>query len=174
MVFLGPLSLLAMVGCASKGTAPGSSAPLFLHEVPVGMHLSLERSVKFEPGSLRIYLQNGEVHHGFGFFGRGGVDRYRTYCTLVLGDSLKETDTLTPREFTIESFQQDTTYLLNELSEFRTEWRLSSENSPKPWAFTCYKVGNAAYEGPIKMREIDVVVGDYLRIKPATPAKSAD
>lgn len=162
-LLLFPLSLL-LVACA--GTAP-QQAPRFLHEVPVGTLLSLERALPFKAGVIRVYFQDGQVHHGFGFFGHGGVNRYRTHCMLELSHKPSTDFSLAPREYRLDTVRWDVTYLMLDTSEFRTEWRLSGGGEPQAHAFTCFKTGNAAFEPHLTLQEIDHAVGDYLRLKAA-------
>lgn len=155
-----PLSLL-LAGCAGMAT---QETPRFLHEVPAGTLLSLERPVQFRAGVLRVYFQDGQLHHGFGFFGYKGVNRYRAHCALELNRKPDADFDLTPREFRLARVLWDVTYLMMDTSEFRTQWRLGGGGEPQAYAFVCYKTGNAAYESPLSLEEIDHVVGDYFRL----------
>jgi hypothetical protein len=163
-IFLSLLTSLLLAGCAA--TAP-QQTPRYLHQVPVGTLLSLERSLAFQDGATRVYLQDGQVHKGFGFFGYGGVNRYRAHCMLELAHRPTADLTLSPREFRLATVRWDVTYQQSDTSEFRTEWRLTDGGEPRVHAFTCIKAGNAAYEPPLTLQEIDQVVGDYFRLKSA-------
>jgi len=158
-----PFSLL-LAACA--GT-PAQHAPRYLHEVPAGTLLALERPLPFKAGNIRVYLQDGQVHHGFGFFGHGGVNRYRTHCLLELRRKPPADFSLEAREYRLEAVHWDVTYLMLDTSEFRTEWRLGGGGEPQAYAFTCFKTGNAAFEAPLSLPEIDHAVGDYFRLKAA-------
>ncbi len=157
--------ILLLTGCA--GTAERQT-PHYIHEVSPGTLLSLERSLPFKAGSLRVFLQDGQVHHGFGFFGHGGVNRYRAHCVLELKQKTVADMELVAREYRLTAVQWDVTYLMLDSSEFRTEWRLSGGGEPAAHAFVCRKIGNAAYERHLTLEEIDHVVGDYFRLKAAT------
>lgn len=154
---------LLLTACAG---GPERPAPQFLHQVPAGTRLSLERPLPFKDGSLRVFLQDGQLYYGYGFFGRGGVSIYRAYCMLELKDKPSGDMTLTPREFRLGAVSWDVTYSIRDMSDFRTEWRLDGGGEPRIHAFVCRKTGNAAYEPPLTLEEIDRVVGDYFRLKP--------
>lgn len=158
-----PLFLL-LAGCAGPASQP---APRFLHEVPVGTLLSLERQLPFKAGTIRVYLQDGRLHQGFGFFGHGGVNRYRPYCMLELNQKPASDLVLEAREYRMEAVRWDITYQMMDTSEFRTEWRLSGGGEPQAYAFTCFKADNAAFESHLTLQEIDHAVGEYFRLKEA-------
>jgi hypothetical protein len=157
------LSLL-LAGCAGTGI---DHAPRYLHQVPAGTLLSLERPVQFLPGVLRVYFQDGQIHRGFGFFGSDGINRYRAYCALELQQKPTAALELSPREFRLAHVTRDVTYVMNDTSEFRTQWRLAGTDEPQAYAFVCYKSANAAHEPPLSLEEIDQVVGDFFRLKEA-------
>jgi hypothetical protein len=157
---------LLLSGCA---TTASDHPPRFLHQVPAGTLLSLERPLQFRAGVLRVYFQDGQIHRGFGFFGSDGINRYRAYCALELQQKPDADLELTPREFRLAHVTWDVTYVMNDTSEFRTQWRLDGSDEPQAYAFVCYKNANAAHEPPLSLEEIDQVVGDYFRLKDTTP-----
>lgn len=157
--------VLLLAGCAVPGDR--AAAPRFLHQVPGGTLLSLERPVQFIAGSLRVYFQDGKSYQNAGTLGFLGVNRYRAYCALELQQKPAADLELTPRQFRMDKVAWDVTYVMMDTSEFRTHWRLSG-GDPAPYAFVCYKTGNAAYESPLSLEEIDLVVGDYFRLRSHT------
>lgn len=159
-----PLLLLPslLTGCAGPTER---QTPRFLHQVPAGTVLALERELTFKAGEIRVYFQDGQLHQRFGFFGRGGVNRYRAHCMLELKQAPDTALNLSPRDFQLRSVRWDVTYLMMDTSEFRTQWRLTDGGEPSVHAFTCIKTGNAAYEPHLTLEEIDRVVGNYFRLK---------
>ncbi len=155
---------LLVAGCAATDQ---HRPPRFLHQVPPGTLLAVERPLHFKAGSLRVYLQDGQLYYGYGFFGRGGVSIYRPYCMLELKQKPSGDLTLPVREFRLDSVRWDVTYQIRDISEFRTEWRLEGGGEPRIHAFVCVKTGNAAHEPHLTLDEIDDVVGDYFRLKAA-------
>ncbi|GAB4294105.1 MAG: hypothetical protein Kow0096_10080 [Thiohalomonadaceae bacterium] len=154
--------LLLLAGCATSGERAATLR--FLHQVPAGTLLSLERTVQFPAGSLRVYFQDGKLYQNAGILGFLGVNRYRAYCALELRQKPAADLELTPRQFRMDKVEWDVTYVGLDTSEFRTQWRLSG-GDPAPYAFACYKTGNAAYEAPLSLKEIDRVVGEYFRLQ---------
>ncbi|MFA5627273.1 MAG: hypothetical protein WCX90_01225 [Thiohalomonadaceae bacterium] len=162
-----PLRSMAMVaifwltGCAITDTS--TKTPVFLHEVPAGTLLALERTVNFAPDSMRVYFQNGEVYSQPGILILQGVNRYRPYCVLVLRDKSATERKLTPRQYRLDRVNWDVSYMVMDVSEFRTEWLITGED-PEPHSFVCYKRGNAAYEQALSLKEIDRTVGSYFKL----------
>lgn len=154
---------LLLAACATSG----ERTPRFLHEVPAGTVLALERPVPFAAGQWRAYFQDGRLYSGYGIFGRGGVNRYRAHCILELSREPDADRTLSVREYRLAAVRWDVTYLAMDDSEFRTQWRLAGGGEPQAHSFACYKIGNAAFERHLTLEEIDRVVGDYFRLKKA-------
>jgi len=152
-----------LVACAAR-----VDKPRYLHEVPMGTLLSLERELPFEADSLRVYLQDGKVYTRRALIlDYGGASNYKPLCTLELREKLDTALTLTPRDYSIVGVKRDTTYQSFGISEFRTQWRLSGGEVPQALYFTCFRLGREASEPPITLEEIDRAVGGYFRLKPA-------
>jgi len=167
-----PLGLmLLLTACAATGPTPG-----FLHTVPKGTLLSLERPLPFKANSARVYLQNGKVYPRLAVvMGYGGANRYQPYCTLELQHISTSALTLSPRKFVIVATNWDTTYEFFDKSMFRTRWRLSGGGSPQALYFACYRLGSESHDTAIRLNEVDSIVGDYFRLLPAEPpAQPAD
>lgn len=157
------LILAILAGCA---TSPGQ--PRYLHEVPLGTILSLEKELPFEADSVRVYLQGGKVYARRALIlSYGGASVYQPLCTLELREKLASTLSLSPREYTIEAVKREATYQSFGTSEFRTQWRLNGGGEPQALYFTCYRLGREATDPPITLEEIDRAVGGYFRLKPA-------
>lgn len=153
---------LLLAGCATSGER--AATPRFLHQVPAGTLLSLEKPVQFPAGNLRVYFQDGKLYQNAGILGFLGVNRYRAHCALELRQKPAADLELTPRQFRMDKVEWDVTYVMLDTSEFRTQWRLSG-GDPVPYAFVCHKAGHAAYEPPLSLEEIDQVVGEYFRLQ---------
>lgn len=160
-----PIALL-LTGCAGTATL---HTPHFLHQVPAGTLLALERPLHFKAGTIRVYLQDGQPYHSHGFFGYSGINRYRVHCMLELRHKPSTDFTLSARDYRLDAVRWETTYLMADTSEFRTEWRLSGGGEPQAYTFTCSKADNAAFEPHLTLEEIDHAVGDYFRLKHGKP-----
>ena len=155
--------MLLLTACATTGPTPR-----FLHEVPKGTVLSLERPLPFRANSVRVYLQNGKVYPRLAILmNYGGANQYQPYCALELQRAPASALTLSPRKFVIVNADWDTTYEFFDKSIFRTRWRLSSGGTPQALYFTCYRLGSESHDTPIRLEEVDSIVGDYFRLLPA-------
>lgn len=153
--------LFFLVACTNPHTR--ESLPKDLHDIPAGTTLSLEKTLHFAKGSLRVFFQDGEPHAGQGLTLLQGINRYRPHCVLELRTAPQDGQTLSPRTFNMERVKREVTYEDIDISIFSTVWMLSG-GEPKPHSFACFKAGNAAYEKPLTLREIDRVVGSYFQL----------
>lgn len=157
------LSLLFLAACAAT-----AQRPQYLHDVPEGTVLSLERPLPFQADSLHVYLQNGKVYPQLAvIMDHGGANRSLPYCTLELRDKPTSALTLTPRQYVITGVTWDSTYTFFGNSLYRTRWQLSGGGQPAAMYFTCYRLDSASQGVPIKLTEVDSIVGDYFRLIPA-------
>jgi len=157
------LAVLA-IGISSSVISGARENIEFLHQVPAGTRLSLEKKIVFPPDSARAYFQNGEIFSQSGLTLFHGINPYRPYCILTLREAATEEFALSPRRFHMQSVNRDVSYEAMDTSIFRTQWMLRG-GKPEPHAFTCYKKGSAAYERPLSLREIDRAVGGWFRLQ---------
>lgn len=167
MRFLLILLSLLLTACATT-----VQTPIYLYQVPRGTVLSLERPLTFKAGTTSVYLQDGKLFSQMAIvWNYGGVNRYLPYCALELRRKVGQTQTLSPRKFVITGVKWDSTFEnMFDLSMFRTQWRLSGGGEPQALTFTCYRMGTASHDSPIRLDEVDGIVGDYFRLMPAKEA----
>ena len=172
---LGLISVLAALSTACANYNYSKSVPVLpLSIVQINIPLEIPN------GEARVYIQNGEA-----FDSRGKVDRYLTYCSVLM-NVLHEPGTpllkVSPGRFEVRQVrktsdrQSDSVVVVASsmwLAELRpsnrfftTEMRLRSAEQPDVRSLICVKESDLLGSHYPSLDEINMAIGDAVTIEP--------